>query len=80
MGKRLFKAKSEGALVHQILAGAQSAPHERAERVPEVISRACMRALSLYRDGRYPTAAAFAMAFSSVTVVGNSLRLRRAKI
>ncbi|MBW2529620.1 MAG: serine/threonine protein kinase, partial [Deltaproteobacteria bacterium] len=60
VGKRLFRAKSDGELVHKILDSAIVPPHVKNDRVPLPISDACMRALSLDRNNRYPTAAAFA--------------------
>lgn len=60
VGRRLFRAENDGALVHAIVQGASLTPAEANKRVPEPISDACMRALALSPSDRYPTAASFA--------------------
>ena len=60
VGHRLFRAANDGALVHTIVQGAERSPAQENEHVPEPISKACMRALSINPASRHPTAAAFA--------------------
>jgi eukaryotic-like serine/threonine-protein kinase len=59
-GERLFKGENDGALILAVLLGAQRAPRQLDEHIPEPIDRACMRALSLDEAQRHPTALAFA--------------------
>jgi eukaryotic-like serine/threonine-protein kinase len=65
VGERLFKGDNDGALVLSVMMGAQRAPRQVDERIPEPVDRACMRALSLDVNARYPTALAFAEAIEA---------------
>src|SRR5690606_5429604 len=46
VGRRLFRADSEGALLQQILTGPAHSPRELQPSVPEAIDHVCMRALT----------------------------------
>ena len=59
VGRRLFKAPSDGALVAKILEGAQKSPRDVDPNVPSGIDAVCMRALSPKPADRYETALAF---------------------
>ncbi len=62
VGRRLFTADSDGALLTKILTGAYTSPRQVHAAIPESVDRAVMRALAPARENRYPTAAAFAEA------------------
>jgi len=59
VGRRLFKAPSDGALVAKILEGAQKSPRDVDPNVPSGIDAVCMRALSPKPADRYETALEF---------------------
>jgi serine/threonine-protein kinase len=69
-GKTLFKADSEGALVHMIVAGASRAPNEIEPRVPPAVAAVCMRALSTDAEQRFATAEDFGEALEHAAHVG----------
>src|SRR5262249_50413419 len=58
-GRRLFPSGHAGALIAQILPGAQDAPSSIVPEVPAAIAAVCMRALCLDPADRFPTAADF---------------------
>lgn len=60
VGRRLFRAPNEAALLGMILDGVQSSPRELRADVPTGVAQACMRALARNPAERFPTAAAFA--------------------
>ncbi len=60
VGRRLFRAEHDGALVAMVLAGATIAPRELVPFIPEEIDAVCMKALACTPAERYPSAAAFA--------------------
>jgi serine/threonine-protein kinase len=64
-GKRLFRADSEGELIHQILSGKAPWPHKIDPGVPLGIASVCMRAMAREPDDRYATADEFADALES---------------
>jgi len=60
VGRRLFRAEHDGALVALVLAGATIAPREIISFVPEEIDAVCMKALACNPADRYASAAEFA--------------------
>lgn len=70
-GRRLFKADHEGALIAQILAGAERSPRHIVPVIPDSVDAVCMRALALHPDDRFPTAAEFADALESAAASSN---------
>jgi len=56
VGKRLFRADNDAALLHAILCGPAASPRERNPLVPEGVDRACMRALALKAADRFQSA------------------------
>ena len=67
-GRRLFKADHEGALIAQILAGAERSPRHIVPMIPDSVDAVCMRALALHPDDRFPSAAEFADALENAAV------------
>jgi len=59
IGRRLFQADNDGAILQGILAGPQQTPRQIDPSIPEGIDRVCMRALARKRADRYATAAEF---------------------
>ena len=59
IGRRLFQADNDGAILQGILAGAPATPRQVDPAVPEAIDRVCMRALARKRAERFATAAEF---------------------
>jgi len=70
-GRRLFKADHEGALIAQILAGAERSPRQMIPVIPDSVDAVCMRALALHPDDRFPTAAEFADALENAAISSN---------
>ncbi|MBW2525893.1 MAG: serine/threonine protein kinase, partial [Deltaproteobacteria bacterium] len=68
VGRRLFRAPNEAALLSAILAGAEASPRELRPDVPEAIDQACMKALAPDRDVRFFTAVEFADALEDAAV------------
>jgi serine/threonine-protein kinase len=62
VGKRLFHADSDGALLTMILSGASSKPSEHDPSVPPAIDEVVMKALAKKREQRFASAADFAEA------------------
>lgn len=62
VGKRLFHADSDGALLTMILSGASSKPSDHDPSVPPAIDAVTMKALAKKRDQRFASAADFAEA------------------
>ncbi len=62
VGKRLFSAESDGALLQKILAGPEASPRQIDRTTPESVDRVCMRALSKDQTSRFASAAEFAEA------------------
>lgn len=65
VGKRLFAAPSDGALVTMILAGARRSPRQANERVSRSIDYVCMQALSIEPSERYESAEQFVEAIEA---------------
>jgi serine/threonine protein kinase len=61
-GRRLFDGESATAVLASALMGASCGPRSIRSEVPQAIDRACMKALEMSPDDRYPTTAAFAEA------------------
>jgi serine/threonine-protein kinase len=59
VGRRLFNAPNDGALVAKIIQGVDSSPREHNPDVPEAVAAVCMRGLSLKADDRYQSALEF---------------------
>ena len=70
VGKRLFKADSDAALLHMILSGAEQGPRSFDDTIPEAVDRVCMRALSVDPRQRPATAADFADELEAAARVG----------
>jgi serine/threonine-protein kinase len=66
-GKRLFRAESEGELVHKILSGNPTWPHKIASQVPLAVSSVCMHAMARRPDDRFSTAEEFAEALEAAS-------------
>jgi len=64
-GERLFPGDNEWAIALAASSGPKRTPRAANDTVPVAIDRACMRALSLVPDDRYPTAAGFAAALEA---------------
>jgi hypothetical protein len=79
VGRRLFQAANDGALLHMILTGAENSPRTYRRDVPEPIDQACMRALARKPDDRFPTAAAFAEALEQAAADA-SLRVAPSRV
>ena len=62
IGRRLFKAPSEGALLQKILMGPQELPSKDCPDLPNALDEICQRALSWQPQGRFATAGEFAEA------------------
>ncbi|MBW2455190.1 MAG: serine/threonine protein kinase [Deltaproteobacteria bacterium] len=62
IGRRLFKAPSEGALLQQILTGPAEPPSKRCPELPKSIDDICLRALARQPADRFASAADFAEA------------------
>ncbi|MBW2455075.1 MAG: protein kinase [Deltaproteobacteria bacterium] len=60
VGRRLFRAEHDGALVAMVLAGATIPPREVVAFVPEEIDAVCMKALAGSPTDRFASAAEFA--------------------
>ncbi|NUQ76271.1 MAG: serine/threonine protein kinase [Polyangiaceae bacterium] len=60
--ERLMRGDNDGAIVERILAGISRSPRDVVPSVPEPLAAVCMRALCFEKEGRFPTAAAFAEA------------------
>ncbi len=60
VGRKLFDASSDAALVHMIITGAKQSPHDLDPTIPKEVSDVCMQALALRAEGRPESAAAFA--------------------
>ena len=67
--KRRIVGDNDAAMMHMILAGQRETPRDVNATVPEAISDACMRALALSPDDRFPSAAAFADALEQACVI-----------
>ena len=59
IGRRLFQADNDGAILQGILAGPSHTPRQLDPSIPEGIDRVCMRALSRKRADRFASAAEF---------------------
>lgn len=62
IGRRLFQADNDGAILQGILAGPPATPRQVDPSIPESIDRICMRALARKRAERFSTAAEFSEA------------------
>ena len=62
VGRRLYRADSDGRLVKMIISGPELTPRKANPRVPPAIDRVCMAALESSPEDRHATAAAFAEA------------------
>jgi serine/threonine-protein kinase len=67
VNKRLFRADSEGELVHKILAGNAPWPHKVSKHVPLSIASVCMRALTRQPNDRFASAEELADALESAS-------------
>ncbi|MBL8743336.1 MAG: protein kinase [Myxococcales bacterium] len=60
VGRRLFQADSDGALLQKILAGPEGSPRQINPHIPASIDAVCMQALARDKNARFATAADFA--------------------
>ncbi len=60
VGRRLFQAESDGALLQKILAGPEGSPRQQNPHIPPAIDAVCMQALARDKEGRFATTADFA--------------------
>jgi serine/threonine-protein kinase len=60
VGRRLFDAQHEGAVLQQVLNGARTSPAQENPRVPKAIDQVCMKALSVDPADRFPSAIVYA--------------------
>jgi eukaryotic-like serine/threonine-protein kinase len=68
VGRRLFQAESDGAMLQRILAGPHASPRQIDATIPEAIDRACMRALHKDPGARFATAAEFSEAIEQAAL------------
>ncbi|MBL9022573.1 MAG: serine/threonine protein kinase [Myxococcales bacterium] len=59
IGRRVFQADNDGAILQGILAGAPATPRQIDPAIPEPIDQVCMRALARKRAERFASAAEF---------------------
>lgn len=71
-GERLFAAESEGALLHQILAGVARRPRDVVPDLPLAIDEVCMRAVAARPEDRFATAADFAEALEAAAMTSHT--------
>ncbi|MEZ4447431.1 MAG: serine/threonine-protein kinase [Polyangiaceae bacterium] len=69
VGRRLFRAESEAALVHLILQGQIPRPRELNPAISEQLEYVCLRALASAPEARYESASAFADALETAAKV-----------
>jgi eukaryotic-like serine/threonine-protein kinase len=69
--KQLFKAENEGALLHLVLAGAQTPPHHIAPSIPPSVAGVCMRALAPDPAARFPDAEEFGEALEHAAKIAD---------
>ena len=65
VGRRLFKADNEGALLQQIISGAATTPRQEDPEIPAALDAVTMKAIAKNPADRYPTAGAFAEALEA---------------